>query len=1397
MRHGGVELAGSRDGLGARPERRYVAAVDRGLRRWARQAAVDASEPEAALTFFRQELERTRARTAELGQALTRFESAHARAESRAEKRRVILDFAAALGAGRAARGRDRIALRRWFDFEAVAERCHNRLGEAEKHAATLAERAGAVAGNALGNTEADARVAVWHRLDPERVLEAVLYYDGDARVSRAALAALLGALRQIPVDRREHLLSHKAARLVHQTAQDPRRDAWSQCEALALLATISDSGFTLVARRRLDTPAGDPDLFVRARLVGYLGQRFAERGEDEVVDLVKDAARDPSAHVRQRVCYEISRFDVVRGLAIGRDLLTADAAPQVRAAAAIALGQWAARDGEREIAAALADAIPHETDTFVLRVLVDTLAVERGHENGCDTRAHAWSDLALAALDDLHVGASATVVRREAAMAAERLRVSRDPDLHSLMEALRARASGLAPGRRRRLPRRLLRDRGETEIGRVLAVLAQDDVGYEVGRGLFGPWIRRGERAGFRLWRFLHEMRRPSPDKRQGSGHTRGRVYLGHLVAPSAILAEVSPTKVPGEPLQIEEEQGWRPYLPLPDHVVSAVDSGRRLRLFTAEGVTTLEPPRSLVSALRAKLQLSWYFQRFADARNWTHVAAVPVGRYAEMLRSARVDMHLDGYAGAPPEPRAARFFAAGPLGLGLGLPALDRALIERFQTYFLSVYQNSLRDLLLFLAGAGGLFLVRRVQLFRRILRSRRRLPLVIGGWGTRGKSGTERLKAGLMNALGYSVFSKTSGCEAMFLFAPAHRPLRELFLFRPYDKATIWEQAAVTQLADRLGSDVFLWECMGLTPSYARILQSQWMRDDLSTITNTYPDHEDLQGPAGRDIPHAMAEFIPKRSRLITSEEQMRPVLRDACRATQTSFAGIGWREAGLIPDDVLARFPYDEHPFNIALVVRVAEELGVSPDFACKEMADRVVPDLGVLKTFPTAPVQGRHLQFVNGMSANERYGALNNWTRMGFDRQDPTREPGVVVSTVINNRADRVARSRVFAAMLVDDLSADRHVLIGSNLEGLTGYIEDALGRRLAGLTLWPQDSAEEQRPADILAAAAHWLRQTRDDDEVFAQFAMCLPADVDPHIFAASLDDPDKLRAALIHAEIEHAEEIAGHVHRWREQRDAYRALRGRIDQADEPKAILDEAYRTWWAEVFRAKLVVVHDTHATGDEIVAHLTAVTPPHHLNRVMGMQNIKGVGLDFIYRWQAWESVHTACAQLESHEPNASSEGLRRLLAFREHGVLTYETVRTTLNRAFNRLDMQTDSRQSSLSAIGEAAEAAHPDRDGGTANMDGLPGAIRRVVEVVESFLDAGDAVRRRRRAERVYRDMVAERIGYDRATRAVLDLTKRQQGGWLSRALLRRWRRLIGRTDHTDSADAVPNTRAQ
>jgi poly-gamma-glutamate synthase PgsB/CapB len=594
-------------------------------------------------------------------------------------------------------------------------------------------------------------------------------------------------------------------------------------------------------------------------------------------------------------------------------------------------------------------------------------------------------------------------------------------------------------------------------------------------------------------------------------------------------------------------------------------------------------------------------------------------------------------------------------------------------------------------------------------------------------------------VFSALGHPLISKTTGNEAMFLHAHAFGEVREMFLFRPYDKATIWEQLDLAVLASRLGAKVFLWECMGLTPAYVRVLQRHWMRDDIGTITNTYPDHEDVQGPAGRNIPEVMTNFIPEDALLITSEEQMRPILAEAAHELDTAVDTVGWLEAGLIPQEFLARFPYEEHPYNIALVTRMAQRLGISPDVAVKEMADRVVQDIGALKVYPEATVRTRRLEFVLGNSANERFGALGNWTRLGFDRHDPVEEPDLWITTVVNNRADRVPRSRVFASILVKDISADRHVLIGSNLEGMEGFIREAWDELAPSLTLTPPD----QSGVDPLAQLEQYARRFRvvhRPDQL---------ASIEEVLRASGRPDDDG---------------FAEHLERCKRQLSEYEALASEL-RSGGPTALLDARLREQLWSWFKDKIVVVPNYHASGEEIVRLLADMTPPGFRNRIMGMQNIKGTGLDFVYRWHAWEGVAQACADIGSGEEGRRKRGLQVLSRFREYGILSAERVDDLVRQLREDGTLQGEIERNQVSLI----EAQLHDQLArfSQSTAAGEVGGGKRWMDRLEAILDAGDAVRRRKKANRIYRDLTAERISSERAASELKKLTTRQKGGWL------------------------------
>lgn len=1259
--------------------------------------------------------------------------------------------FAARMGADHRKLAGDRAAFTRWMSADALAERHAARVGLLEHRLAVVIDRIGAMAAPVLADDP-----AWWDELALADQIGFVFGIDAAPALITSACDALYQLWQSLPAAARPSLPASLLADL-NQLAGS--RDSDPLLRAAALRLVLRSDPATAPARLLQTFSEADArdGAFLRARL---LSDRAVLASEQRLV-LLRRAATDASAHVRQQ-CAEACLGEASPAWPVFDTLLGHDPDPVVRGFAAVRLIErfgWLHPDAVQRLLGSLQS----DPDPQFRRLLVDRMTMAlRDQEIQLDTGPHADWQMAL----QQRVEDADPAVRRQAVRALEWLWLAGDESARVMANYFRHALAEMPLGRRVLMPWPARRPIDPATVARVLACLCQDDFGVDFSARRGGLSLLRGEDRVRRLWRIWHEWRQPSSEKRQGYLHTTGRRFAGDWIVPSSVLAELSPTKVPGEPRHDDAEGGDRVYLPLLDQALSALDSDwptRPIRLVSAEGVTEITPPRSLWARLVGKWRLSRRFASIAESRNWYAGAAFEPTRFVQELQRAGLKLQFVPHPGARTPPWAQRFFPA--------LPLAPLELWRQFADYSLSIYQNTLHQLALFLAGVMALFLGRHTVLNQRIRRARTALPLVIGGWGTRGKSGTERLKAALFSGLGYRVLSKTTGCEAMVLHGHPSGSLQELFLYRPYDKATIWEHASVMQLAAELRVDVFLWECMGLNPDYVQILQRQWSRDDLSTLTNTYPDHEDIQGPAGSDIPRVMVRFLPDRGRLITTEESMLPMLRDGCRRRQCALDAVGWDAAWLLPRDLLQRFPYQEHPSNIALVLRMAEPFGVPRDQALKLMADRVVPDLGVLKTSPVAEIDGRKLQFSNGMSANERRGCLNNWQRLGFAEEDRRQRPGHFVTVVVNNRADRVARSRVFAAIIVRDLSADLILLIGSNLGGLQNFIEQEWAAFEETITLWPPGAAAEplQRWQLLCSQARIPISAA---DAASRRDAMLRGLGVDP---GAASDDLPALLASL-------APQLP--TAQWRSleafcQRDLEDlAVQERITsmlQSGFPKdAEIDVEVRKALRRWFERRLCVIEDLHACGDRVIRTIVENSPAGLLNRIIGIQNIKGTGLDFVYRWQHFERCH-ALTQVVLHGQRADAlRALNELGRFGEFSLLTDELLQQALPQARQRGSLQSETAQAELAliesnraqAMQQIEQRLHPGQRQGDQRRGWL--------ERIEEFLDAGDAQKRRRRADRIYQDLAAARISHPHAARELAELMERQKGGWLRRRLFER-----------------------
>jgi poly-gamma-glutamate synthase PgsB/CapB len=1133
------------------------------------------------------------------------------------------------------------------------------------------------------------------------------------------------------------------------------RAPTWTQVAAIELLAAAMGAAASGVLAARL-RPSGHPDdLFVRPAVARALA-RIDPGAARELLAATLDA--EPSEHVRMELARVLGGLRAAGPLRRQLDPAR-EGSPRVRATAAVALAGIAPE--------ALAGVLVGDPDDLPRRVALE------------EAEPLAPSEPALGqAIEALASGRApaSLVVARLAAEAAERLHQQRDPAARACVEALAA-VRELREGAQVAVPAVAS---GAT-LGRALAVAATDDFGLQAWPVAGGFAVERGDRFRRRLWRALHEARHPAPEKRQGHLHTVGRVGRGPLRAPPGRLAEVTATRVPGERVLVPALGDWGRHLPTVDDLLSRPPGGVAF-VFHAFGVTRIDFPRGTGQRMRARAALTLRYAEYAElrARSLAAVEAPERGRFAEAAARLGFTIRFSPYRQSSPAEIVDAFRGGG----AAGLPELHASALPPLAELFRVAVDPSgsaAGHLAALTAAALGLFVVAQNEARRRIERARASIPLSLGGWGTRGKSGTERLKAALFQGLGCEVLAKTTGCEAMLIHALPGLPAQEVFIYRPYDKATVWEQQQLLELAARLGVDVFLWECMALRPEYVSILEQHWMRDDACTLTNTHPDHENIQGPAGIDIPRAMVDFIPRGAHLLTAEDSMLPVLREAAGQRATALSAAGYRDHALLPADVLARFPYQEHPRNIALVVGLARLLGLPADMALKEMADWVVPDLGVLKTYPEARWRGRRLEFSNGMSANERNGFLGNWERLAFNQPAGS---GQWIVTVVNNRADRVSRSEVFAAVVVDDSPAHAHVLIGTNLAGLRGSIERELRRRVKRMDLWLPE--EESFSPDRLAALAldrafrllEGVRLPEVGAVTMAETARAMAeglgvdARVPVRVFETALADRTGGRrapAASLRQELAafaaalgpHGAEAVVFLEREATRHAAVLDWRDTVRAAcasSGGRRACTAAFRALYAALFRDTLVTLEDPGLSGDQVLDAIARACPPGVRVRIMGVQNIKGTGLDFAYRWIAHERTVRLAARLAEQRGEETLATARELARAEDTGVLDGPPALAALHEAAAR---ETGQVAADLRAAAEAVAQRQRQREEALGRRRRRAGALARGLG---DLLDVYAGIGRRRRADRILEELARGHLSHERAARELRDLMKGQKG---------------------------------
>ena len=186
-------------------------------------------------------------------------------------------------------------------------------------------------------------------------------------------------------------------------------------------------------------------------------------------------------------------------------------------------------------------------------------------------------------------------------------------------------------------------------------------------------------------------------------------------------------------------------------------------------------------------------------------------------------------------------------------------------------------------------------------------------------------------------------------------------------------------------------------------------------------------------------------------------------------------------------------------------------------------------------------------------------------------------------------------------------------------------------------------------------------------------------------------------------------------------------------------------------------------------EEIISRIVEEVPPGFLAKIMGLQNIKGTGLDFVYRFQAWDTCHEACLAMTENNDQAQ-KGLDTLLAMPEIGQLCQQMVAGAIEKAQRNPALKRADSEKQLELLREKLDhdidkTANLGQDFGTRD-GGLIGKFKDwIVDNAHQYFDTNDSLRRRERADLIYRELAHCRIGRQRAIVELRKINKRQKAG--------------------------------
>ncbi|MAM64033.1 MAG: poly-gamma-glutamate synthase PgsB [Candidatus Marinimicrobia bacterium] len=298
---------------------------------------------------------------------------------------------------------------------------------------------------------------------------------------------------------------------------------------------------------------------------------------------------------------------------------------------------------------------------------------------------------------------------------------------------------------------------------------------------------------------------------------------------------------------------------------------------------------------------------------------------------------------------------------------------------------------------------------------------IPLRIHVNGTRGKSSVTRLIAAGLRAGGMRTLAKTTGTAPRIIDSKG----KDRIIHR-LRSASIGEQIKLMRLFSKEKPDAIVMECMAVQPEYQWISEHQMIQSHVGVITNARPDHLEEMGPTIDDVKKSLGNTIPQNGKVVFGEKNIVDSVSDVAELRNTKYFVA---DEDAISDTQLAGFPYIEHPQNIAVALKVCNELGVKEDIALNGMQNSQ-PDPGALVINNIDFGKGK-IHFINSMAANDPVSTLQIWNiiKSKFTSNN-------YYSIYLNCREDRRSRTHQLLELIYNEINPQKAIIRGKKIEAL-------------------------------------------------------------------------------------------------------------------------------------------------------------------------------------------------------------------------------------------------------------------------------------------------------------------------------------------------------------------------